>query len=252
MGLATGMTAPYLASKKYVDPLRGGSSDEANFNSENGTRDAILMRLAETFLIRAEAYGRKGLYALAVNDINVLRQRAAYKSGESRPNVLVEWEPQSVLLAPSEKVAPSYPANGDAYTKITVTEANFTPGTPQALAEGYIPTVTSKSDMFIHFIYNEKIREFLSEGIAWEDQHNAGILYDRVEYLNQMASDKTGLWPVAFNTVNGNGQNGNGKGQMKKAYAFRPWPAAYLLQLTDQDGKLLDAAARAAYQNPGY
>ena len=251
MGLATGMAAPYLASKKYVDPLKGGSSDEANFNSESGTRDAILMRLAETYLIRAEAYGRKGQYSQALADINVLRQRAAYKGGENRPNVLVEWEPKASLLAPSEKVAP-YPANGDAYDKIQVTEDYFTPGTPQAIAEGYIPTVTSKPDMFIHFISNEKVREFLSEGIAWEDQHNAGILYDRVVYLNQMASDKSGLWPVAFNTASGNGQNGNGKGQMKKHYTFRPWPNNYLVLLTDETGKPLDDAARAAYQNPGY
>jgi starch-binding outer membrane protein, SusD/RagB family len=251
MGLATGMSAPYLASKKYVDPLKGGSSDEANFNSESGTRDAILLRLAETFLIRAEAYGRKSQYAQALADINVLRQRAAYKGGENRPNVLVEWEPQASLLTASEKVFP-YTANGDAYSKIMVTENHFTPGTPQALAEGYIPTVTSKQDMFIHFIYNEKVREFLSEGIAWEDQHNAGILYDRVVYLNQMASDKAGLWPVAFNTASGNGQNGNGKGQMKKAYTFRPWPNNYLVLLTDETGKPLDDAARLAYQNPGY
>jgi len=252
MGLATGMAAPYLSSRKYVDPLRGGSSDEANFNSESGTRDAILMRLAETYLIRAEAYGRKGLYSQAVADINVLRQRAAYKSGESRPAPLVEWEPQATTLAAAEKASPAYPANGSAYGKITVTEAYFTPGTPEANAEKYIPTISSKADMFIHFIYNEKTREFLSEGLAWEDQHNAGILYERVAYLNQMASDKTGLWPVATNTANGNGQNGNGKGQMKKNYTFRPWPNAYLVQLTDKDGKPLDAAARAAYQNPGY
>ena len=106
--------------------------------------------------------------------------------------------------------------------------------------------------MFIHFIYNEKVREFLTEGIAWEDQHNAGILYDRTVYLNQMASDKTGLWPVAFNTASGNGQNGNGKGQMKKAYTFRPWPNNYLVLLTDETGKPLDDAVRLAYQNPGY
>ena len=92
----------------------------------------------------------------------------------------------------------------------------------------------------------------MSEGISWEDQHNAGILYDRVEYLNQMASDKAGLWPVAFNTDSGNGQDGNGKGQMKRAYTFRPWPNLYLVQLTDVSGKLLDATTLAAYQNPGY
>lgn len=251
MGLANAMTAPYLSSKKYVDPTRGGSTDEGNFNSESGTRDAILMRLAETFLIRAEAYGRKGQYGQAVADINVVRQRAAYKGGESRPKVLVEWEPKATTLAPSEKLAP-YPANGSSVTSMMITENVFTPGTPEALAENYIPTVSSKDQMFIHFIYNEKAREFLSEGIAWEDLHNAGILYERVIYQNQMASDRPGLWPVAYNTVNGNGQDGNGKGQMKKHYTFRPWPNAYLVQLTDQDGKPLDAAARAAYQNPGY
>ena len=251
MGLNTSIRNIYLSSKKWVDPLRGGSSDEANFNLENGTRDAILMRLAETYLIRAEAYGRKLQYALAIADINVVRQRAAYKNGESRPQVLVQWEPKASTLAASELIAP-YSANGSSVSKMTITENVFTPGTPEAAAEGYIPTVTTKADMFIHFIYNEKAREFLSEGIAWEDLHNAGILYDRVEYLNQMASDKTGLWPVAFNTESGNGQDGNGKGQMKKFYTFRPWPNSYLVQLTDQNGSTLDAAAIAAYQNPGY
>ncbi len=251
MGLATSVRNVYLSSKKYVDPLRGGSADEANFNSESGTRDAILMRVAETFLIRAEAYGRKNQYALAVADINVVRQRAGYKGGETRPKVLVEWEPDAIDLAPAEKVAP-YPANGSSASKLTITEAIFTPGTAEAVAEGYIPTVTSKDEMFIHFIYNEKAREFLSEGLAWEDLHNAGILYDRIEYLNQMASDKTALWPVAANTENGNGQDGNGKGQMKKNYLLRPWPNSYLVALTDQEGKFLDAAAKASYQNPGY
>jgi hypothetical protein len=162
----------------------------------------------------------------------------------------VEWEPKATTLTTAERTPPYVATNS--YNKITVTENHFTPGTPEALAEGYIPIVASKPDMFIHFIYNEKAREFLSEGLAWEDLHNAGILYDRVVYLNQMASDKTGLWPVAANTAGSDGQNGNGKGQMKKHFTFRPWPNAYLVQLTDETGKPLDPAARAAYQNPGY
>ncbi len=251
MGLATTRLAPYLSSKKFVDPLRGGSADEANFNSESGTRDAILMRLAETYLIRAEAYGRKGQYAQAVADINVLRQRAAYKSGETRPSVCVQYEPGAASLDPAEKVSP-YPASGKSYAAITVTENYFTPGTTEAQREGYIPTASTKDQMFVQFIYNERSREFLSEGIAWEDQHNAGILYDRVIYNNQMASPLLSRWPVAYNTSGGNGQDGNGKGQMQKFHTFRPWPNSYLTQLTDQDGKPLDAAARAAYQNPGY
>lgn len=251
MGLATSRRNIYLSSAKFVDPMRGGSSDESNFNSEAGTRDAILMRLAETFLIRAEAYGRKGQYGLAVNDINVIRERAAYKSGESRPDVLVQWEPQAATLAPAEKQAP-YPADGSSVAKMMITEDVFTPGTPAAQAEGYAPNITTKQQMFIAFIYNEKSREFLSEGIRWEDLHNAGLLYDRVEYFNQMASSQQGLWPSADNPEGGNGQDGNGKGQMQKYFTFRPWPDAYLTQLTDESGKPLDDAARAAYQNPGY
>jgi hypothetical protein len=253
VGLAnTRATAPpYLSSKKWVDPTRGGSADEANFNSENGTRDAILMRLAETYLIRAEAYGRRGMYNLAVDDINVIRERAAYKSGETRHEVCALWEPQATSLPANERIAP-YSVGASTYNAIRVTENNFTPGTPEATAENYIPTVTTKEDMFIHFIYNEKAREFLSEGLAWEDQHNAGILYDRLIYLNQMASNMTGLWPTAFNTNNGNGQDGNGKGEMQKHYTFRVWPKAYLDLLTDSLGKPLSAEAKAAYQNPGY
>lgn len=251
LGLNTGAPAPYLSVKKYIDPLRGGSSDESNFNSENGTRDAILMRLGETYLIRAEAYGRKGQYALALNDINILRQRAAYKSGEARPNVLVEWEPKATTLTAAERTAP-YAASGSSFNIIRVTENSFTPGTTEAAAESYIPTATSKADMFVQFIYNEKTRELLGEGMLWEDLHNAGILYERTIYLNQMASPLTGRWPVAFNTASGNGQNGSGKGLMRKEFTFRPWPNAYLVQLTDANGRPLDAGAMAAYQNPGY
>lgn len=251
MGLNNSRSAPYLASRKFVDPTRGGSANESNFNSEAGTRDAILMRLAETFLIRAEAYGRQGQYGLAVDDINVIRQRAAYKGGETRPEVLIEWEPGAATLPADEKAAP-YVVSGSTFNAIMVTENHFTPGTPEANAEGYIPTVTSKEDMFVHFIYNEKAREFLSEGIGWGDLHNAGILYERAIYLNQMASDQAGLWPTATNIENGNGQDGNGKGLMQPHHTFRPWPNQYLSLLTDEEGNQLDAEARAQYQNPGY
>lgn len=251
MGLNNSRSAPYLSSKKFVDPTRGGSANESNFNSEAGTRDAILMRLAETYMIRAEAYGRQGQYGLAVDDINVLRQRAAYKGGESRPEVLVQWEPGAAALPAEEKVEP-YVVSGNTFNAIMVTENHFTPGTSEANEEGYIPTVTTKEEMFIHFIYNEKAREFLSEGIGWADLHNSGLLYERTIYLNQLASDQAGLWPVATNTENGNGQDGNGKGLMQPHHTFRPWPNQYLSLLTDEDGNALDAEARALYQNPGY
>lgn len=251
MGLSTTRVAPYLSARKFVDPSKGGSTNESNFNSEAGTRDFILMRLAETYLIHAEAAGRKGDYATAVNDINIVRQRAGYKAGEQRSPVLAQWEPQAATLTAAELTAP-YPASGASVNAMKITENIFTPGMPEAIAEGYIPTVTSKADMFVHFIYNEKSREFLSEALAWEDLHNAGILYERVIYHNQMASPMAGLWPVAYNTSAGNGQNGNGKGLYRKELTFRMWPNAYLILLTDKKGVVLDDASRKAYQNPGY
>jgi hypothetical protein len=251
MGLSTTRTAPYLSVRKFVDPSKGGSTNESNYNSEAGTRDFILMRLAETYLIRAEAYGRKGDYASAISDINVVRQRAGYKAGEARPSVLAQWEPQAVALSGAELTAP-YPSSGTSINAMKITENIFTPGTSEATAEGYIPTVTSKADMFVHFIYNEKAREFLGEGLGWEDLHNAGILYDRVVYHNQMASPMAGLWPVAYNKSSGNGQDGNGKGQYRKELTFRMWPNAYTTLLTDEKGIVLDDATRKAYQNPGY
>jgi starch-binding outer membrane protein, SusD/RagB family len=248
MGLNTARRNIYLSSRKFTDPNRTGTDP----NSEAGTRDAILMRLAETFLIRAEAYGRKGDYAMAVQDINVVRKRAAYRNGEARPLALVQWEPQRTTLTAPELLAP-YTATGTAVTKMEITEDIFTPGTSAAIAERYISTIGSKDQMFIHFIYNEKGREFLSEGYTWEDQHNAGILYERVVNFNQMASSLTGLWEFGDNPSSGNnGQDGNGKGFMEKRYTFRPWPNSFLVQLTDETGKLLDQAALDEYQNFGY
>lgn len=249
MGLNTNRRNIYLASRKFVDPIRGGNT--SNPDSESGTRDAILMRLAETFLIRAEAYGRKGMFAQAVSDINVVRRRAGYKAGEQRPLVLVQWEPQAATLTPAELAAP-YNADGSSVGKMDINENIFTPGTAEADAEGYIPGIGSKTDMFIHFIYNEKAREFLSEGLAWEDQHNAGILFERTLNLNQMASNLAGRWPTSDNPSSSNGQDGNGKGLFAKFMTFRPWPNAYLVQLTDETGKLLDGIAIKEYQNPGY
>lgn len=246
IGLNTTTRNIYMGSKKFTDPNRGGG----DYTSEAGVRDAILMRLAETYLIRAEAYGRKGMYTQAVSDINVLRQRAAYKVGESRPSYLVQWDPDAAVLPAAEKITP-YTVTVNSYSAIQVSENHFTPGMPEANNEGYIPGL-SMADMFIHFIYNEKAREFLSEGIAWEDQHNAGILYDRITQFNQMASDKTGIWPTADNPEGTGGQNGNGKGQYKTFHTFRPWPDAFLTLLTDESGRPLDQESRNAYQNPGY
>ena len=63
---------------KYFDPLR------LSVNDGQGGREWVKMRLAETYLIAAEASGRNGDYQTAADYINVVRKRAAWQDGETK------------------------------------------------------------------------------------------------------------------------------------------------------------------------
>ncbi|WP_353130838.1 RagB/SusD family nutrient uptake outer membrane protein [Parapedobacter pyrenivorans] len=71
--------AEFPQNFKFYDDKRPAANDE------NGSRDWYVFRLAETYLIAAEAYGRSGNYATAVERLNEVRKRAAYKEGEEKP-----------------------------------------------------------------------------------------------------------------------------------------------------------------------
>jgi len=71
--------AEFPQNFKFYDDKRPAANDE------NGSRDWYVFRLAETYLIAAEAYGRSGDYATAVERLNEVRKRAAYKEGEEKP-----------------------------------------------------------------------------------------------------------------------------------------------------------------------
>jgi hypothetical protein len=220
--------------------------------------------LAETYLIRAEAYGRKygTSSTLAIDDINVLRKRAAYHSGETRSPILVTAEPAVLLGAltvpAAEKIAP-YSVTTDSYNAIKVDGTEWQAGSAKAIKENYPPTAGSDLDYFIHFIYNERAREFIFELSNTEDLHNAGILYERVYYRDMLGapSSSTGTtnFPFPKDDLGGTGTigaKGVGKGNFQKYHTFKCWPTAALELLTDEEGKPLDAGARSAYQNPGY
>jgi hypothetical protein len=233
------------SSRKFIDPNR------STVDNHFGTRDVAIFRLAEAFLIRAEAYGRQGNYDKAIGDINVLRARAAYKPGENRAEVLARLYPGAEQLSGNERTYP-YPSDNDTYSKIKVDASYWDGASDKSNAENYPPEANTPEKRFIHFIYNEVSREFNNEQILYEGIHHAGIQLERVLHHSQMPSSKSGNWPVSDNPVNGNGQDGNGKGVFSARNTFKPFPQTYIDMLTDETGVLLSPEEKTKYQNPGY
>lgn len=85
------------------------------------------MRSAEMYLVRAEAYGRKGEYNKAIDDINELRRRAAFKTGEKRNEVIARLYPGKENLNESERLWP-YESAKDCFENIKV-DATYWDGT---------------------------------------------------------------------------------------------------------------------------
>jgi hypothetical protein len=203
---AVGLRNKFPQVGKYTDPFRTSAADEA------GTRDGILARFAETYLIAAEAYGRKGDYTKALQYINVLRQRAAYKSGEVRPNANYRYEGGR-----RGDVSSTYPA-------LTATQASFNTNDPK---EMYPPSVGTTADRFIHFILNERTRELLGELHRWEDLARTETLVARTRYLNP---DAVAIQPY---------------------HKLRPIPQTHIERIF-RNGQPLSTTDRQAEQNPGY
>lgn len=134
--------------KKWLD------AERPDMNYEQGSRNVIRMRLADTYLTAAEAYGRKGDYAKAAEMLNVVRARAAYKEGEAKPQ---EW-----LLLDGGEVAK---------------EASSTVKAMQV-------TASDISKDFINFILDERARETYGEMNRWEDLVRTEKLVERVKKFN--------------------------------------------------------------------
>ena len=99
---------------------------------------------------------------------------------------------------------------------------------------------------------NELARELNQEMVYYENLHHSGWQADRIIYHDQLASPKQGLWDNSDNLINGIGQTGNGMGMFEPYFTFKPFAQTMLDLLTDENGVLLDEAAKKAYQNYGY
>lgn len=136
----------YPSLLKWLDPLR------PDMQYQPGSRNWVKMRFSETYLMLAEAYGRKGDFAKAAEYINTVRARAAYKEGEYRP----DWASQNGQLADTEK--------------------------------GMMVTPEQISTNFVDFMLDELGREFLGEARRWEDLVRCEKLVERVKAHNMLAA----------------------------------------------------------------
>lgn len=250
-GLERSSNTGVPCSVKYDDPNRSGK------NSAYGGRDIPIMRSAEMYLVRAEAYGRKQLFEKAIDDINALRRRAAFKSGESRNEVIARLYSGHENLTSTEQQWP-YKSAADCYEKIKVDASYWNGSSTKSIAENYAPYANTDLKRFIEFIYNEYAREFNQEEIYYEGIHHAGIQAARIQWHNQMGANlsnstyKAGSWDTADNINGTDGQTGIAKGGFQNYMTLKPFPQSFINMLTDKNANLLDAAGQKAYQNYGY
>ena len=250
-GLENAMRTGYLGTLKYDDVNRLAA------NSIYGTKDVPVFRLAETYLLRAEALGRKGQYQTAIDDINVLRYRAAFKAGQERNEVLARLYPGNENLTSAERQYP-YAASGESYNKIKVDASYWDGASEKSRLENYPPTANTDQLRFREFILNEYCREFSEEEMYYEILHHSGLQAERIQWHHQMGANpnnttyKTGTWDASDNTTATSGQDGKAKGAFQNYMTLKPYPQTFIDMLTDEGGNLLNDEAKKKYQNYGY
>ncbi|GAA4457361.1 RagB/SusD family nutrient uptake outer membrane protein [Nibrella saemangeumensis] len=83
--------------QKFLDPLRPDRTYEP------GSRDFIMMRLAETYLIAAEALIKQGKPAEAVPFINAVRRRAAWPGKEKEMEITADQATMEFIMEERER-----------------------------------------------------------------------------------------------------------------------------------------------------
>lgn len=132
---------------KYYDPNR------ASMNEQKGVREWVRMRLGETYLLAAEAAGRKGDLNRAAELINVVRKRAAWHKGEEK--IAQYWKEEGGVKGNMD----------DTFSEIEVKNADL-------------------SKDFVGFMLDERGRELLGEYMRWEDLVRCEKAYEYVTKFN--------------------------------------------------------------------
>lgn len=217
------------------------------YAGDNGSRDIILARLGETYLIRAEIKVRLGDYDGAKNDINVLRRRGAWHNGENRSYYVdgcYEAAIKSTQLSNDARVKANdgwnlgmntyYLSNPDLEVTYESTEDKMTDWDWDNLPaedEYWLSQlgVSGQFERALNFILNEHTRELVGEFVRWEHLSRTKTLETRAVKFNKDVN--------AFD---------------KNKHYVRPLPQAFLDQMQNADGSNLSDEQKKAWQNPGY
>ncbi|WP_116108429.1 RagB/SusD family nutrient uptake outer membrane protein [Lewinella sp. IMCC34191] len=222
-------------------------TDDGSRFAEKGDahRDVTMARIAETYLLRAECYARQGNYSAAMDDINVIRERAEWKEGENRSYYIdgsVAFENNSLN---TESAADNYinsNLNMNTYylsnpdLEVTTAASDLTlssfPENLPAEDEAVLEAVGASTpyERALHFILNERTRELLGEWQRWETLSRTGTLIQRARAFNPEAA----------------------AGIRENKHELRPIPQSFIDGLLNEDGSNLSEEQRAIWQNPGY
>ncbi len=223
----------FVALSKFMDGSRADVGDQF------GRRDGILARLAETYLIAAEAYGRMGKYIEALPYINEVRERAAYKAGEDRAAYVDGGVSYKNNPAANTAAFVSYSDKNTYYESNNIDPAtNTSTVTNMTINDiGEIFNATnqlynkvnagSNESKFLHFILNERSRELMGELMRWEDLSRTKTLVVRAVAFNSEASP------------------------LENKHYLRPIPQSFL-DAIKTGGRALTAEEKAAMQNPNW
>ena len=144
-------------SKHYPTLIKHLAPNRPSVAEKASSREWVRMRLGETYLIAAEAAGRKGDFDLAAKYINVIRERAAWADGVTK--TAQYWE-----------IEGGAPDNiNSTYDNIKVTATELSTGD------------------FVSFILDERGRELLGEICRWEDLVRTEKFYEWVKKYNSDA-----------------------------------------------------------------
>ena len=207
-------------------------------------RDVTMARVAETYLLRAECYVRKGDFGGAMNDINVIRRRAEWKAGENRSyyvdgSIAFEENALNTNSAATNYINSHlwmntyYLSNPDVPETTAASNLELTsfPDNLPAEDEAVMAElgVSGSYERGLHFILNERTRELIGEWQRWETLSRTGTLIQRTRAFNREAINIT-----------------------ENKHELRPIPQSFIDGVLNSDGTNLTPEQRAAWQNPGY